>query len=185
MSLLDRSHRLARFGLMAVDVVLINVAFAVAYWMRYVQEWGGQVDPAYRVPYTQYVPVAAVLTALLLVTLTIEGVYNRRRGVSFFEELYAILNATTTSVVLMIAIFFFYRPYSYSRLIFAYVAALTVLFLGTARLIERLVRHQLRKRGSRRDAPAHRGRGGARAHAHAPHRGPSRVGLPNCGFCGR
>ncbi len=147
MRALRRPEYLARLGLMAVDVLLINVAFVIAYWMRYVKEWGGQVDPAFQVPYTQYVPVAAVLTLLLLVTLTVEGVYNRRRGISFFEELYAILNATTTSVVLMIAIFFFYRPYSYSRLIFAYVAALTVLLLGAARLVERIVRHQLRKRG--------------------------------------
>lgn len=139
--------RLLRLSLMAVDVVLINVAFYVAYWMRYVKEWGGEVDPAFQVPYTQYVPVAVVLTALLLITLTIEGVYNKRVGTSLFEELYAILNGTTTAVVLMIVIFYFYRPYSYSRLIFAYVAVLSVALLSGARLVERFVRYQLRKRG--------------------------------------
>ena len=140
-------RRLYQVSLMAVDAVLINVAFLIAYWMRYVKEWGGQVDPAFQVPYTQYVPVAAVLTVLLLLTLSIEGVYSKRVGTSFFEEFYAILNGTTTAVVLMIVIFFFYRPYSYSRLIFAYVALLTVLLLSVVRLVERIVRHQLRKRG--------------------------------------
>jgi len=138
---------LVRLGMMVSDALLINVAFFAAYYMRYVLEWGRPVDPAYQVPYSQYLLVAFVYTLLALLTFAVEGLYHRRRTASLFEELYAIFNGTTTAVVLMIAVFFFYRPQFYSRLIFVYAALLTMGLLGAARIVEWIVLHQLRKRG--------------------------------------
>lgn len=138
---------LVRLGMMALDAILINVAFFAAYYMRYVLEWGRPVDPAFQVPYRQYLVVALVYTFLALLTFAVEGLYHRRRTASLLEELYAIFNGTTTAVVLMIAVFFFYRPQFYSRLIFVYAALLTMALLGAARIVERIVLYQLRKRG--------------------------------------
>lgn len=140
-------HVWLKFGLLFVDAIIINVAFRIAYWLRYEQQIGGVVDPVFQVPYSQYFPIALGLTVLMLITFAVEGVYNGRRGASFFEEFYAILNGTTTAIVFTIVFFFFYRPQFYSRLIFAYIGVLVLTGLGGVRLIERMIRQQLRKRG--------------------------------------
>lgn len=142
-----RHHVLAKVGVILLDAILISLAFRIAYWMRYEQEWGGAVEPAHHVPYLQYFPIAIGLTALMLLTFGIEGLYNGRRGASFFEEIYAIFNGATTAIVLTIVFFFFYRPQFYSRLIFVYVAGVSVTLLGASRLVERLIRQYLRRRG--------------------------------------
>lgn len=130
-----------------VDAALIHLAFRTAYWMRYEREWGGIVDPAFQVPYREYLPFAFLMTVILLVTFKLEGMYNGRRGASWFDELYAILNGTTTSTILLMAAFFFYRPLSFSRLLPFYAAVMIITYLGLARLVERFIRSQLRLRG--------------------------------------
>lgn len=130
-----------------IDAALINLAFRSAYWMRYEREWGGIVDPAFQVPYREYLPFALLMTAILLVTFKFEGMYNGRRGATWFDELYAIINSTTTSTVFLMAAFFFYRPLFYSRLLPFYAAIMIVVYLGLARVVERFIRGRLRRRG--------------------------------------
>ena len=50
-----------------VDALLINVAFLIAYWVRYDLQWLRSVDPANNVPYTAYLPMVFLLTLILLV----------------------------------------------------------------------------------------------------------------------
>ncbi|MGH2543730.1 MAG: hypothetical protein ACRDIB_13080, partial [Ardenticatenaceae bacterium] len=126
-----------RWLLMALDVILIIVAFYAAWWARYERELGGVVEIRNWVPFTAYLSIVLALTALMLANLRIEGLYKRERGATWFDELYAIINGTTTSILLVVFFFFFYRPYAFSRLIFAYAAALIVLFLSLARLLLR------------------------------------------------
>jgi hypothetical protein len=45
-----------------IDVVLINLAFVVAFWVRYELQWFRAVDPAYDAPFRTYIPLAALLT---------------------------------------------------------------------------------------------------------------------------
>lgn len=133
--------------MIALDIFLINLAFAIAYWVRYDLEWIRAVDEANQVPYSEYLPVSLVLTVLLLVIFKFGGVYDRPRGESWFDEVYRIVSATAMGIMTMIVIFFFYRPYFYSRLIFGYASILTVALLSLSRWVERRVLEYLRKRG--------------------------------------
>ena len=130
-----------------VDIFLINLAFAISYWVRYELEWIRAVDEANQVPYSEYLPVSLVLTVLLLVVFKFGGVYDRPRGESWFDEVYRITSATAMGIMTMIVIFFFYRPYFYSRLIFGYTSILIVALLSLSRWAERQVLEYLRKRG--------------------------------------
>ena len=49
-----------------VDALLINVAFLIAYWVRYDLQLFRSVDPANNVPYTAYLPMVFLLTLILL-----------------------------------------------------------------------------------------------------------------------
>lgn len=133
--------------LVLTDIVLINLAFALAYWIRYELQWIRAVDEANYVPYREYLPISLLLTVILLIAYKMEGVYDQVRGRSWFDEVYSILNGTTTGVLLLVVFFFFYRPYFYSRLIFAYVVVLIAGLLAFSRLVKHIVLAALRRRG--------------------------------------
>ncbi|MBA3530408.1 MAG: undecaprenyl-phosphate glucose phosphotransferase [Ardenticatenales bacterium] len=133
--------------LRGVDMLLINLAFFTAWWARYEQEIGLGVEIRFYTPYSDYFPTAVALTLLILLNLYMEGVYKARRGSTWFDEVYSITNATSTAILMVVVFFFFYRPYAFSRLIFAYAAALIVVYLSLSRLLIRWWLGWLRRRG--------------------------------------
>ena len=61
------------------DIIVILLAFAVAYWIRYRLQWFRAVDPAYDAPLSQYVPLGIVLTIVLLMAYRGGGLYDPQR----------------------------------------------------------------------------------------------------------
>jgi exopolysaccharide biosynthesis polyprenyl glycosylphosphotransferase len=129
------------------DMALINVAFLLAYYLRYEVQLFRPVDPIYDNPPEVYLPFAVVLTVLLLITFKIDGVYEPRRLGSWLDQMYAIVRATPTSILLMVGFAFVFQPNVYSRLIFVYDAIFIMLLLGLARMILGLILGRLRKYG--------------------------------------
>lgn len=142
-----RFKRLLSLGLVLADIFLINVAFAISYWVRYDLQWFRTVDPVFDAPFSAYIPFAGVLTALLLIAYKLEGVYDQRRGASWFDEFYSVVNGTTTGIVIMVVVTFIYRPLVYSRLLFLYAGVLVVTLLGFSRLAKSIALRELRQRG--------------------------------------
>lgn len=130
-----------------VDALLINLAFPTAYWLRYDLQLFRAVDPANNVPYTVYVPLVALLTAVLLLSLRREGAYDLRRGRSLFDEFYGVVNATTTAIMLLVVFVFFYRRLFYSRIIFIYAGLIIIVLLGLARVVRGVLVTRLRQSG--------------------------------------
>ncbi|UCC62731.1 MAG: sugar transferase [Anaerolineae bacterium] len=128
------------------DALLINLAFLIAYWMRYDLQVPKVVAPENWVPYAVFQPVAWVLTLLLLIVFALGGVYHQRRGRSLLDEVYAVLNGTATAIVIVMAATYLIRFY-HSRIIFLLVGAVVVGLLGMERLFLRRARAELRKRG--------------------------------------
>jgi exopolysaccharide biosynthesis polyprenyl glycosylphosphotransferase len=139
--------RLLSLGLVLADVLLINVALAISHWVRYDLQWFRAVDPAFDAPFSAYIPFGVVLTALLLIAYKLEGVYDHRRGASWFDEFYSVVNGTTTGIVIMVVVIFIYRPLVYSRLLFFYTGVLIIALLGFSRLVKSIVLRKLRQRG--------------------------------------
>jgi exopolysaccharide biosynthesis polyprenyl glycosylphosphotransferase len=130
------------------DFVLINLAFALAYWLRYDRQWFAAVDEAFYVPYRSFIPISLAMTALLMGIYRYSGVYHQPRSASWFDEVYQILTGTATGMVLTVfVIVFFFRPFLYSRLIFFYAGVLITVLLGLSRIVKRTVRRHLRRRG--------------------------------------
>lgn len=133
--------------LVFIDILLINLAFGLAYYARYTLQLFAPVLDAFQAPFTAYAQLQIGYTVLLLIFLFVAGVYTPQRGLSWFAELYRIINASTTVGVIVFAIIFLSRTLIYSRLMILWAIALTIIFLGVARLVERVVRRELRKRG--------------------------------------
>ncbi len=88
---------------LVLDIVLINIAFVLAYWVRYDLQLFRAVDPAFAVTYEVYLPFVALFTLLLIVVYRQQGVYQLRRQISWFDEFYAIISGTATCAVMGLA----------------------------------------------------------------------------------
>ncbi len=130
-----------------IDVVLINVAFAFSYYVRYELELLVPVDDQFSAPYNAYLSMQAAFTLLTLFFLWVDGAYTERRGGSVFTDLYRIVNAISTVGVIMFAAVFLLLPRVYSRGLIVWAIFLTVLVLWLARVSQRVVRSQLRRSG--------------------------------------
>ena len=130
-----------------LDVLLINVAFALGYYVRYELELFRPVGEAFDAPYTAYLSFQLWYTILLLIFLYLDGAYVRRRGGSWFEDLYRVSNATTTVAVILIAATFLFQPLVYSRLLLVEVGVITIILLSGARLTRRAAQAEFRKHG--------------------------------------
>lgn len=142
-----RHRRLFRLTLGLADFLLINSAFAIAYWVRYELQLIRPVAEVNYVPFSEYFPIGLALTVILLVVYKLEGVYNQRRGAAWLDEVYTLLRGTIIGMALMIVVTFYYRPYFYSRLLFFYAGAVIVTLLSLSRWVERAIYNQLRQRG--------------------------------------
>lgn len=129
------------------DMVLINLAFAAAYWVRYDLQWFRSVDPANYAPFRMYIPFALVLTVLLMLAYKLGGVYDQPRGAAWLDEVYALVGGTTTGIVIVTAITFWFRPQVYSRLMFIWAGGIIVTLLSLGRLVKRWVLESRMRRG--------------------------------------
>jgi exopolysaccharide biosynthesis polyprenyl glycosylphosphotransferase len=154
----ERSSRLAQWAekinpahwkylLIAADMVLILMAFAMAYYVRYELQWFRAVAPVSQVEFGAYIPFALALLLILPISFRFSGVYPYRRGRSLIEDTYAIATATTAGVMVMITASLFFRPLLDSRLIFFYVAVFITLFMGIGRFALQLAFDHLRHFG--------------------------------------
>lgn len=130
-----------------VDVALVFVAFAAAYYMRYELQLIRAVDGANRAPFAPYLPYAAVYAALLVLNYQGSGLYRSIRGRSWMEEVYSVLNGVTNATVIVLGLYFVFQPLVFSRLMLVYVAALTTAALALVRAARRIVQAHLRTKG--------------------------------------
>ena len=158
------------------DLILINLAFLMAYVARYVWQWFRPV--LFLEPYRDYLGQQLVLTVLLALTFRYMGVWRRRRGELWLDEVARIVTATAAGVMLAMAVTFFLQPSPFSRLLIFWALLFIVLFLSVARLVRPwslsvLSRRgvgvgcrTLRAQGRRWAADPCRRRAGRRAQAH-------------------
>jgi exopolysaccharide biosynthesis polyprenyl glycosylphosphotransferase len=132
---------------LVVDVLLLNAAFVLGYYVRYELQLFLEVSEPFFAPYNAYLSAQLGYTGLMLVFLAIDSVYRRRREGSWPDEVYRITNATTTVVVILIAGTFILQPLVYSRLLLLEVGVITIVLLSGARLVRRGLAATLRRRG--------------------------------------
>ncbi len=129
------------------DSLLIVLAFALAYLIRYRLQWFRAVDPVFQTDFSSYVFSCLALVCILFLLFHFSGVYRQRRGRLWIEEIYTIASATTIGVVTLITINLVFSPMLYSRLLFLYTAILVVVLLGLNRGTIALLRTYLRRYG--------------------------------------
>jgi len=138
-------HNTVRYATIVIDIILINLAFALAYVARY--EWQWLLPVIYQEPYQGYLGQQLLLTVILILTFRQHKVWRRRRGEAWVDEMSRILSATASGIAIMMAISFFYQPAPFSRLLLVWALLFIVVLLGLARLIRHWTLRVLYRRG--------------------------------------
>ncbi len=133
--------------LMVADALLVNLGLTLSYLLRYVLELGPEVAAENYVPFSEFLPIGLVLAALTVLILLLRGHYGRRRFDSFLDEAISIGSGLTTAVAIMIVIVFAFRGFYYSRLVFVYTWALSLVLLTAQRGVIHMLRRYLFSRG--------------------------------------
>jgi exopolysaccharide biosynthesis polyprenyl glycosylphosphotransferase len=130
-----------------VDVVLIFVSFAIAYYVRYELQIIRPVFDGYRAGIEPYLPYAAVFAALVYLHYQGSGLYKSIRGRSWMEEVFRLGNGITNATVVILGLYFLFQPLVFSRLLLMYVAIIALVLLAGVRLVRRIGQAYLRTKG--------------------------------------
>jgi exopolysaccharide biosynthesis polyprenyl glycosylphosphotransferase len=139
------TRRSVRNWTIVTDLILINLAFALAYVVRYEFEW--IQEATFNEPYSIYVSQQIILTFLLIATFYQNRVWLRRRGEFLVDEISRVGYATATGIALMMAVTFFLRPLAFSRLLLVWALIFIVLFISVARVLRRVLLRMYYSRG--------------------------------------
>jgi len=137
----------ARWLMPLVDAVLAFAAFGLAYYVRYNLQIIEPVLPGNEAPFAPYIPYVLFYYVWLLINYRGAGLYRQVRGRAWMEEVYVIINGATNATLITMAISFLAQPEVFSRLMLIYVAAITVTLLAATRVIQRVLRANLRSKG--------------------------------------
>ncbi|MFN8450878.1 MAG: sugar transferase [Anaerolineae bacterium] len=130
-----------------VDIGLVFVSVALAYFIRYELQILRAVGESNRASFEPYIPYAIIYALWLYVMYRGSVLYRVVRGRSWFDEVSTIINGVTNATVVLLAISFVFQPLVFSRLMLAYVAAITIVLLAAARIVRRMILARLRERG--------------------------------------
>jgi Undecaprenyl-phosphate glucose phosphotransferase len=126
------------------DLFLIAGCWLFAYYFRFY----GPIDSEGPIPPLE--PYAWLLFPLVIVwsiSFKYFGLYRPRRISSRGREVWDIARASSFGVLLLAAATFFYRGFSFSRLVFVIFAATSILVLSLARVLFREFLRVFRRRG--------------------------------------
>lgn len=132
--------------MLGVDFVMVNAAFMIGYFLRYILEIGREVAEGSFVAWHDFLFIQLGMAATLTLSNAMSGLYNRSSG-HILDEASSILGATSVGAMFTLAVVFLSQGYAYSRLLFIYAWVLSLLLLLLGRVGRQLVISLMRSRG--------------------------------------
>lgn len=130
------------------DAVAVEAAFLLGYWLRFRTEifsaFGFLREEA--PPLRGYVLASLFVIGVWLLLFNARKMYGLRRNVNLSDELINVFKVVSLGMLLVMGAAFFYRTFSYSRVVIVLVWALAIggVFSGRA-LMKALERHSYRR----------------------------------------
>ncbi len=126
----------------AIDVVVLAIAFGLAYLTRFV------LFEAVEIPELRETLIQG-LSALVIFPITFEQsrLYVTNRARTHLGEVFEIFKAVITASLILVAVTYFFRDERYSRLTLGFFVGYSFVLVSLTRLVFRGVLNGLRKRG--------------------------------------
>jgi Undecaprenyl-phosphate glucose phosphotransferase len=141
-------------ALILTDALASALAFVLGYYVRQWLDWPGPVENMAAL--AEYSGMIAAHVASVLAALAVSRLYKIPRAPARVDEFYSVVGAVTLGSLVGVAfgaLAFKHGPLGldYSRGVVGYGWLFTMVFVALGRLINSLIRSQLRRRGSVRD----------------------------------
>jgi Undecaprenyl-phosphate glucose phosphotransferase len=145
--MLKQKRQLFEYLFVAADLLVVSVAWILAYWIRFKSGWI-VVDKG--VPdFAQYLQMLVFIWLIWAFVFRRMGLYRPMRGVRRTRELWVLINSNALSILLLISMTYLFREKSsqFSRLVFMYFWALATVLTVCERSLLRFVLRELRRKG--------------------------------------
>jgi exopolysaccharide biosynthesis polyprenyl glycosylphosphotransferase len=120
----------------ASDVLALEAAFVLSYWLRFDSPLTAWFPVELGVPpLDAYLYGSFFVIPAWLFLFKSRGLYRPRRTVHFSEEFFPIVRVVATGMLIVMAAAFFYRAFSFSRLVFGLLGLASILLLSLGRYI--------------------------------------------------
>ncbi|MBL8019663.1 MAG: undecaprenyl-phosphate glucose phosphotransferase [Leptospirales bacterium] len=152
-----------KLAFIAVDLLLAFLSFFAAVLVHFfvispekidlvVPDSGGMFAPGVFLPREfavvfTYAYLALFMCVAQVIAFIATDLYHPRRGLSFFREFVAILRGVTLSLIVVLALLFFYRGTTFSRAVILYAAAFSVVTHSVGHYFFRKLLERMRARG--------------------------------------
>ena len=143
--MLKKHGQLFLSAIFFLDSLAIFSSWLLAYFFRFQVQF---IPLVHEVPSIEfYFQALAPIWLVFLVNIKICGLYQPLRGKSGTGEFFLILKVTSISVLILTAITFFYRDFSFSRIVVVYFWILVTFFMVVSHWLVRKILSLVRGRG--------------------------------------
>ena len=118
------------------DSIAIEGAFLLAYWLRFHTSIFSVLPLTEDTPpLDAYIYGSFVVIPVWLLMFRTRGMYGARRNASVADELFSFLRLVTIGMLVVMSAAFFYRAFSYSRVVFGLLWVVSIVLLTTGRAL--------------------------------------------------
>ncbi len=130
------------------DVSLINISFLLAYWIRFCSGViplveGNGIPPSLR----PYVLISVFALMVWGTIFYLSGLYDTKKIYSLLDEIYEVLKGVFIGTILVLAPIFFYRAFTFSRIVMFLSCLLAGILVIIGKIVLRTIRTTLYRHG--------------------------------------
>jgi exopolysaccharide biosynthesis polyprenyl glycosylphosphotransferase len=131
------------------DVLGIEISFLFSYWLRFYSPLTSVFPVVKGFPSLGvYVFSSCVVIVVWLLIFRMLGLYGTKRNASPINEFYLVVKGLTLGMLIVMAVAFFYRGFSYSRLVFVLIWATSTVSLSVNRTLLLYLERRLHRTGT-------------------------------------
>ena len=131
------------------DVLAIEFSFLFSYWLRFRSSLFDYLGYTHDVspPIVGYWLGSVFVVFVWLMLFQARRMYGARRSVSLSDELISVVKVVSLGMLIVMSAAFFYRDFSYSRVVFGLIWITSITFIFIGRAVVQAVERRLYRRG--------------------------------------
>ncbi|MBM2840382.1 MAG: cpsA [Bacteroidetes bacterium] len=144
-----RSDFLIPFLTVLLDSIAIEASFLFSYWLRFYSglfDYFGYVEVE-APPIGGYVLGSVFIVPVWLLLFNARKMYSTRRSDTLSDELLSVIKVVTLGMLIVMSAAFFYRDFSYSRIVFGLLWITSLAFIFAGRVIVRMYERREYRKG--------------------------------------
>jgi exopolysaccharide biosynthesis polyprenyl glycosylphosphotransferase len=147
---MKKHKKTSHYSLWAVmaDVTALFLSVVTVYFLRF-ELLTGLIREGGKPDFLAYLRTLILIIPVYVLFLKAYGLYGRSRAIRRAEEMFVTAKAATFAIVILMAITFFYRDFSYSRTYLIILWLLSIVFLCAGRYA--LIQWEYKRRIDRKD----------------------------------